>query len=102
MFEECFRGVSKGDMYFDDIQLPRWADQFICREAAFHAQVVVDVYLDLTFVKYEYSLDPRGAVLVSCSCEDGGEAWVGCLGFRGLFLPRHGVRIAFRDDRHVL
>ena len=72
MFGECLRGVSKGDMYVDDIQLPRWADQFICRQAAFHAQVVVDVYLDLTFVGYGYSRDPRGAVLVSCPGEDGG------------------------------
>ena len=31
VFEECLHGVSKGDMYVDDIQLPRWADQFICR-----------------------------------------------------------------------
>ena len=44
MFEECLRGVSKADVDADDIQLPRWADQFICRQAAFYAQVVVDVY----------------------------------------------------------
>ena len=25
MFEECLRGVSKGDVYVNDIQLPRWA-----------------------------------------------------------------------------
>ena len=66
MFEECLCGVFKGDMYVDDIQLPRWADQFICCQAAFHTQVVVDVYLDLTFVGYGHSLDPCGAVLVSC------------------------------------
>ena len=72
VFEECLRGVSKGDMYVDDIQLPRWAYQFICRYAAFYSQVVVDVYLDLTFVEYGHSLDPRGALLVSCPDEDGG------------------------------
>ena len=65
MFEECLRGVSKADMYVDDIQLLRWAHQFICRQAAFYAKVVVDVYVDLTFVGYGHSLDPRGAVLVS-------------------------------------
>ena len=72
MFGEYLRGVTKGDMYIDDIQLPHWADQFICRGEAFYAQVVVDVYLDLTFVGYGQSLDPRGAVLVSGRGEDRG------------------------------
>ena len=72
MFEECLRGVFKGDMYVDDIQLPRWAHQFICRQAAFFSQLLVDVYLDFTFVEYGHSPDPRGAVLVSCPGEDGG------------------------------
>ena len=71
MFEECLRGVSKGNMYVDDIQLPLWADQFTCNQAALYAQVVVDVYLDLTFVGYGHSLDPCVAVLVSCPGEDG-------------------------------
>ena len=48
--------------------------------------MVLDVYLDLTFVGYGQSLDPRGAVLVSHPGEDGVEAGVGCLGFEGLFL----------------
>ena len=34
MFEEHLRGVSIGDMYVDDIQLPSWADQVICRTYA--------------------------------------------------------------------
>ena len=93
MFEECLRGVSKEDMYVDDIQLPCWADQFICRQAVLYAQVVVDVYLDLTFVGYSYSLDPRGAVVLSRPGEDGGSARVGCLGSEGLFLPHRGVRV---------
>ena len=73
MFEECLCGVPKGNMYVDDIQLPPcWADQFICCQAAFYAQVVVDMYFDLTFGGYGHSLDPCGAVLVSCPGEDGG------------------------------
>ena len=46
-----------GGMTVDDIQLPRWADQFICCQAAFYAQVVVNMYLDLTFVGYGHPLD---------------------------------------------
>ena len=46
MFEECLCGVSRTDINVDDIQLPRRADQFVCRQAAFYAQVVVDMYLD--------------------------------------------------------
>ena len=72
MFEERLRGVSKGDVHVDDIQLPRWAYQFVCRLAAFHPQVVVDVYLDFTFVGHGNPLDPCGAVLVSRPGEDGG------------------------------
>ena len=62
----------------------------------------MDVHLDLSFVGYGHSLDPRGAVLVVRPGEDGGQAGVGCLGFEGLFLLHHGVRVAFRHDRHVL
>ena len=63
---------SKGDMNVDDLQLPCRADQFVCCQAAFYAQVVVDIYLDLTFVGYGHPLDPCGAVLVLCPGEDGG------------------------------
>ena len=72
MFEECLCGVCKGDMNVDDVQLPRRADQFVYCQAAFYIQVVVDMYLDLTFVGYGHPLDPCGAVLVSCPGEDGG------------------------------
>ena len=102
MLEECLCGVPKGDMYGDDIRLPRWADQFICSQAALYAQVVVDMYLDLTFVVYGHFLDPCGAVLVSCPGTDRGQAGLGCSGFEGLFLPQHGVWVAPRCDRHVL
>ena len=60
------------------------------------------MYLHLTFVGYGHCLDPRVAVLVSRPGEDGGLAGVGCLSFEGLFLPHHGVWVAFRHDRHVL
>ena len=102
MFEECLCGVSKGDMYVDDIQLPPLVDQFICCQAAFYAQVVVDVYLDVIFVGYGQSIDPCGALLVPCRGEDGGSTGVGCLGFEGLFLPPHGFWVAPRHDWHVL
>ena len=72
MFKKYLCGFSKEDMNVDDIQLPRWADQFLRCQAAFYAQVVVDMYLDLTFVGYGHPLDPCGAVLVSCPGEDGG------------------------------
>ena len=102
MFEECLCGVPKGDMCGDDIQLPCWADQFSCCQATFYAQVVVDMYLDRTSLGYGHSLDPCGAVFVSCPGEDGGWAGVGCLGFEGLFQPHHIVWVAPRHDRHVL
>ena len=54
MIEECLRCVFKGNMYFDDIQLPLWADQFICYQAAFYAQVVVMLW----FVSWELDCTP--------------------------------------------
>ena len=102
VFEECLCGVSKGDMNADDVQLPRRADQFVRCQAAFYAQVVVDMNLGLTFVGYGHPLDPCIAVLVSCPGEDGGEAGVGHFGFEGLFLPQHGVWVTPRHDRYVL
>ena len=72
MFEESLRGVSKGDMYVDDIQLPRLANKFICCQVALSVQVVVDMYFDLTSVGYGHSLDLCGEVFVSCAGEDGG------------------------------
>ena len=72
MFEECLFGLCKGDMNVDDGQPPRWADQFVSCQAALYAQVVVDMYLDLTFVGYGHLLDPCGVLLVSCPGEDGG------------------------------
>ena len=102
MFEESLCGVSKEDMNVYDVQLPRRADQFVCRQAADYAQVVVEMNLDLTFVGYGHPLDLCGVVLVSCPSEDGGEAGVGHLGFEGLFLPQHGVWVASGHDRYVL
>ena len=102
MFEERLCGVSKGDMNVDDLQLPRRADRFVCCQAAFYAQVVVDMNLDLTFVGYGHPLNLGGAVLVSCPGKDGGEAGVGRLGFEGLFRPQHGVWVTPRHDKYVL
>ena len=47
---------AKGNMDIDDVQLPRRANQFVCCQAAFYTQVVVDMYLDLTFVGYGHPL----------------------------------------------
>ena len=60
------------------------------------------MHLNLTFVGYGHFLDPRGVVFVSRPGEDGGYVGADCLGFEGLFLPYHGVRVAFRHDRYVL
>ena len=102
VLEERLSCVSKGDTNVDDFQLLRRADKFVCCQAAFYAQVVMDMNLDLTFVGYGNPSDPCGAVLVSYPGEDGGEARVGHLGFQGLFLPQHGVLVTPRHDRYVL
>ena len=82
---------------WDDRQFPECPVQ-LCTPA----NQVVGVHLGFTFMGYGHSLDPRGVVLVSCPGEDEGYVGADCPGFESLFLPYHGVRVAFRHDRHVL